>query len=838
MNHSSVGGCGSGGGLSLEAKLSSGFPSVSATGGISLHTHTWAGNGGAGRVRFDGPIANNPSIVPNNATTYTGLSTDTTHTPISSLTLHGTGDGDSILIYAKVGNGLWRNSGTVGGYLHNTWSYQLNIDTTQVTYIVAMQQRLNPSNASATLEPSWVMSQAATNIISKFLSGRSSILSLSRTSQSVSDTTCHSTDTVFRLGGTGCPGVTLESTYFTGSSAFSIANGQSTPRTLDSLNSVRIVFTPTPPGLDTSYLHLQYNLGSGSLDTVITMIGSSKNTSNTLSLAPTTESVLDTLCNSKDTSFRLGGTGCPGVTLVSASMTGSSAFSIADARKTPRMLDSLDSVRIVYEPTPPGDDTSYLHLVYNTGSENLNTVITLIGTLAASLRSVTLETVSSPQEVLGTCVPISVPIPLWITGCIVSGGKLDSAYMTGSPAIQISDLRHAPRSLGSFDSIQLQYLPGPTAPDTAILHLQYELGSGVKDTTIMVIGEVTNPLPPPTILLSDTTESIFSKSCGGSDTNLRIGITGCPLQSGTLDSVWVTGSPTIQISDTPSVPRTLEINDSLNVLYAPTGGGTDTAEIHIRYNAGAGEEDTVLTVIGTVATPLLSQPAHVLRESVSAYYGGIDSLPLQLGINTPLNFDSLWNLVTDIQGSCTFDGTVVSVMQYLPPVPWTVVSFTAHTNSFDFEIRNNTKRAQNPLFLGTALFRPKSSVLATSWVTMSQLLIRIGNQMSSLCVTDNEDNHWAVKTLGEPSGVTEIPPPDNNISIYPNPAGDELFVQNTNESGTQIVIYDALGRSVATGSVLPLSTATIDISSLASGSYLFVCHIGNRTITRNISKIQ
>ena len=379
VGHSSVGGCGSGGGLTIEAKLSSTFPSVSAAGGISSHTHMWAGNGGAGRVRFDGPLINNPSIVPDTATMYRGLSTDTTHTPKSFLTIHGTGDGDSIRIYTKVGAGPWQISGTVGGYSLNAWTYLLAIDTTKATYVVAMQQRMNPSMNTATLEPSWVMSQAAVNIISKSSSGGASTLTLSRILQSVQDTTCSAKDTAYRLGGTGCPGVTLDSVSITGSTAFSLGDTRGTPRSLDSLDSVRLVFTPTPPGTDTSYLHIKYDLGSGSRDTVITLIGHSTHLPSQLTLSQTTQSVVDTSCGPKDTAFRLSGTGCPGVTLTSVTLSGSKAFTLADSRSTPRALDSLDSVRVVFTPTPPGLDTTYLHLQYNLGSGIRDTIITLIG---------------------------------------------------------------------------------------------------------------------------------------------------------------------------------------------------------------------------------------------------------------------------------------------------------------------------------------------------------------------------------------------------------------------------------------------------------------------------
>ena len=55
---------------------------------------------------------------------------------------------------------------------------------------------------------------------------------------------------------------------------------------------------------------------------------------------------------------------------------------------------------------------------------------------------------------------------------------------------------------------------------------------------------------------------------------------------------------------------------------------------------------------------------------------------------------------------------------------------------------------------------------------------------------------------------------------------------------TQIVMYDVIGRQVASGNVLPASTGSIDIASLAQGSYVLVCHIGDRIITRRINKVQ
>lgn len=65
-------------------------------------------------------------------------------------------------------------------------------------------------------------------------------------------------------------------------------------------------------------------------------------------------------------------------------------------------------------------------------------------------------------------------------------------------------------------------------------------------------------------------------------------------------------------------------------------------------------------------------------------------------------------------------------------------------------------------------------------------------------------------------GIEDIP--NKNLSAFPNPVMDILHFSNI-EKNTQIEIYDLLGKKVLT-TFLDKSKATIDISSLNSGTYL------------------
>jgi type 1 glutamine amidotransferase len=78
---------------------------------------------------------------------------------------------------------------------------------------------------------------------------------------------------------------------------------------------------------------------------------------------------------------------------------------------------------------------------------------------------------------------------------------------------------------------------------------------------------------------------------------------------------------------------------------------------------------------------------------------------------------------------------------------------------------------------------------------------------------------WVVK-LSNTLGINEVPI-DDLISIYPNPAINEIKVKiDANIIGSPYVIYDQLGRSVLTGK-LNDENSVIDIRVLPKGIYVF-----------------
>ena len=340
--------------------------------------------------------------------------------------------------------------------------------------------------------------------------------------------------------------------------------------------------------------------------------------------------------------------------------------------------------------------------------------------------------------------------------------------------------------------------------------------------------------------LPSISPTLIQSSCSAADTEIVLGIIGCGSPAGRLDSVWLTSgandnSTPFTITDARTAPRTLAMADSIRLSYQSTRE-SDTAELHLRYDLGSGVRDTTITVIGRVTSPLLAQPEHLHRESASAYFGAVDTLPLAVDISSAINLDSLWPYLTAITATYAWDSSVVSYASYQPPNGWTLTALASHGNSVDIGIQNGAPSASQPLDLGTALFRPRTDQLATSWVTLAALEMQVGGQQVSLCVTDNEDSHWSVKSLGVQSGVSESSLLNEKFYLYPNPAENELTFENSGPNEAAVTIYDAIGRVVVRASVAAGITGALDMHSIPSGVYFARIVSGSATNSRTIVK--
>ncbi len=177
IGYSGSGGGGSGGAIVLGAKnilnLTAAFSVRGGPGGTTTNPSKAGsfyqalqsgGAGGAGRVRLDGTGGGSAVVLGTGATLFTGPTTaDSTFVP-RTFNLTGTGNG-TINIYVRPLSGTWSLAATVlsSGSL---WSTPITLAGTDTMYLLAAAQKVpSPSATQYTAEPSWVLSQAAANIL-------------------------------------------------------------------------------------------------------------------------------------------------------------------------------------------------------------------------------------------------------------------------------------------------------------------------------------------------------------------------------------------------------------------------------------------------------------------------------------------------------------------------------------------------------------------------------------------------------------------------------------------------------------------------------------------------
>ncbi|MDF1574503.1 MAG: T9SS type A sorting domain-containing protein [Bacteroidales bacterium] len=92
------------------------------------------------------------------------------------------------------------------------------------------------------------------------------------------------------------------------------------------------------------------------------------------------------------------------------------------------------------------------------------------------------------------------------------------------------------------------------------------------------------------------------------------------------------------------------------------------------------------------------------------------------------------------------------------------------------------------------------------------------------CVISTHASPGAILTQGFHqtrlrTGVPVVSQPEIQMSVFPNPVKDHLFLQIGDPQGFQYMLYDILGEMVERGEVLGEQTS-IDFSSLAPAMYI------------------
>lgn len=258
----SHGGSGSGGSAAIMSKLGITNFSLSAEGGTRDGR-----SGGAGRVRFDGMrTSSDPTITPNDASKYRGLSTDTSNYIKPRHVLFGTKDPTKDLdIYIKPENDVWilDRSITVSS---NNWLATANFPVGHDDkYYVVVVQKETKQVTDYTYVPEYVLSQAATNV---FIFDSPKIYCPEDTTFEVvncKDIQYFDSIPIQSIGGDYLP-LNIKNNWVFGDRGITVTNGiflNVSPQDPDSIHYVKLVYNKIPgqTGTITDTLLVAYNEG-------------------------------------------------------------------------------------------------------------------------------------------------------------------------------------------------------------------------------------------------------------------------------------------------------------------------------------------------------------------------------------------------------------------------------------------------------------------------------------------------------------------------------------------------------------------------------------------------
>ena len=174
---------------------------------------------------------------------------------------------------------------------------------------------------------------------------------------------------------------TLDSITLQGSGNFSLLAPKSFPRVIHAQDSLIVRYHPSSFSGDTAILHLHFHLGAKEIDTAIMLYGKR-------AIYPKTEFSATTLdisaqgCNAFDSVITFSfSDSCSGIqgTLLKASLSDTSDFSLLSPFAFPHSISAKDSLIISYHPRASHKDTAALLLHFQLGDQFFDTIIMLFG---------------------------------------------------------------------------------------------------------------------------------------------------------------------------------------------------------------------------------------------------------------------------------------------------------------------------------------------------------------------------------------------------------------------------------------------------------------------------
>ncbi len=385
------------------------------------------------------------------------------------------------------------------------------------------------------------------------------------------------------LGGDCIANAQLKLLSLTGSPAFTLRNHPTLPISLTSRDSVLIQYAGSG-NPDTAYLHIQYDLGSGPLDTTVMLTGSTFAPPSLLALQPKIGFGPISSCDTRDTTVYLKNTGCDSLTITSISNL-LDGFSNNPPITLPITIAKGDSVavHISYHPTSL-QDSANLVLDTKHGNQTGLAVVRLSGQIRTTELSP--SSMSLGLSTLAICGSADTTISFTNPGC-------DTMIITAASLSPIGDVQLLGVSLpivippNSDTTFRLHFSSQKAETENAVLSLTYTV-HGIPYPTLSIPVSAVATTPNETLALSDTELSIASLSRCSADT-LRATIANPSCDTLVVSADSLSGNPDFVVLGPLDSVRILP-GDSISVSVAviPQAKGLRSAVLHIHYSNSLG----------------------------------------------------------------------------------------------------------------------------------------------------------------------------------------------------------------------------------------------------------
>ena len=835
FNDNGAGGGGSGGAVVCGGKISLGIANtINVSGGVGgigspVNTGQDGGSGSPGRVRFDGPISG-PVSASNRATKFSGPSTDASDTVARTFTLTGSGNGNDIQIVVRPLHGQWSQVAVITNYAHfgNVWSTTITLPGNDSVYLLAAAQKIsNPSTASYTTDPTWILSQSAANILYVLCPERGIAANDTLVNFGTVSLCADVFDTII-ISNSGCTSSTLTADIADPTLGVSISNSGKPVIGLQSKDTIVLHLHPNKIGAASTTLTIHTSLYNITIllkwvgDASVPNISFSPNLINLGSI---------TRCNEAFDTVFVQNVGCDSVSL--GENISDSTIGVSFIRRLHSSLhkQGRDTIILHLLPKNIGAFLTTLHIHYG----NRDTALNVTGEVTRGLQALKLAPPKIDFGALALCRTVFDTLIIKSTGCdtLRLNASIDDPT-TGAVII------HSPKKMlpsGESDTIIISFRPHRTGAIAANIVLNYQGGDsligisafGVNDSTPIVLG--ISPL-------------IQSFECDSKSFSITLKNPSC--DSLTLTGFSFTGKDTSDFLVKPVLPAGIASDVTMTITgsFEPQDSGKRNAGIrfHLLRSDGSSFDTTVaLTGYGILQNIRVTLPS-TLPSVQSSVFVNIPVISLdssQVGITI---FDFALRLHTDLLTPLSIDGSRGEFAGA------TVDRFIVSHDSLSVRLRLASPKRILPGEL--CAIKCQAYVADTlSTVVGLQRTNFADAPPSSQCITTlNIDS--VTFTLdprcGEPFishylALGKVPSIDG---ISPNPSNGitKIYYTLPSSSYVKIELFNQLGeklRILSSGNEMAgIHQREFDISDLSSGTYFFRIVLGGKSVLKAVELVR